>query len=161
MGVGQRRHARPWGCRVRRCDEGTPRCTQGDRRQRWMSAPRLGWSAGNSARGDIMAKWMGAALVGCAVALTVAGCGGSTDTGPTAAAVRVVQAPPASIANGALIPVEVQLVESTGGALSRSGVEIRAALGAGQGTLGGAERAWTDGNGRAAFSNLSIAGPVG
>lgn len=55
----------------------------------------------------------------------------------------------------------IQLLDAQGNPTSQSGVEVAVAIATGGGTLAGTVSRPTDGSGRAAFTDLSIAGPPG
>jgi adhesin/invasin len=71
---------------------------------------------------------------------------------------------PSSTATSGL-PLEqqpvIQLLDAQGNPTTQSGVEVGVTIATGGGTLGGTISRPTDGNGRAAFTDLSIAGPPG
>jgi hypothetical protein len=75
-----------------------------------------------------------------------------------------IQTPPsASAVSGAVLgqqPV-IQLLDAGGNPATQSGVSVQVAIATGGGSLGGATSALTDGNGRAAFTDLSITGLPG
>jgi VCBS repeat-containing protein len=76
------------------------------------------------------------------------------------AVLSIVTQPSSSARNGLRLerqPV-LQLRDADGNAVSRAGIQVSAALGAGSGDLTGTRQRSTDANGRATFTDLAIAG---
>jgi Big-like domain-containing protein len=87
----------------------------------------------------------------------------ATATAGAPARLSIQTAPSASAVSGAVLgqqPV-IQLLDAAGNPATQSGVAVQVAIATGGGSLGGATSALTDGNGRAAFTDLSISGPAG
>ena len=82
--------------------------------------------------------------------------------GPVAK-LAIATEPPADAPNATVFTPQpaVQLQDLAGNAVSVSGIAVTASLASGGGTLGGTLTVLTDGNGLAAFTNLTITGTVG
>lgn len=79
------------------------------------------------------------------------------------AALAIQTEPPQTARNGVQLdqaPV-VQLLDDRGNPVSQAGVQIGVAVGSGGGNLTGTRQRFTDGNGRATFSDLAIVGAAG
>ncbi len=87
----------------------------------------------------------------------------ATATAGAPARLSIQTQPSASAVSGAVLgqqPV-IQLLDAGGNAATQSGVAVQVAIATGGGSLGGATSKLTDGNGRAAFTDLSITGSPG
>jgi len=80
---------------------------------------------------------------------------------PPVLAIRTQPSSDASSGQAFARQPEIELRAADGRELHQAGITIGAGLASGSGTLGGASSVVTDENGRAAFSDLSIAGPAG
>jgi len=84
----------------------------------------------------------------------------ATATAGAPAALSIVTQPSPSARNGLRLerqPV-LQLRDADGNAVSRAGIQVSAAIGAGSGDLTGTRQRSTDANGRATFTDLAIVG---
>lgn len=86
-----------------------------------------------------------------------------TDTTRIATQVAITRQPASSAQSGVAFTQqpEVQLRDSAGVAVSRSGVVVTAAVDSGGGTLSGTATATTNSSGAAVFTNLALGGAVG
>ena len=87
----------------------------------------------------------------------------ATATAGAPARLALVTQPSSSAVSGVPLGQQpiVQLLDAAGNPAQQSGVEVRVAIAAGGGTLGGTTTRRTDGNGQAAFTDLSITGAPG
>jgi alpha-tubulin suppressor-like RCC1 family protein len=99
-----------------------------------------------------------------ALAAVLAGCSGNGGTNPPVAARLGMATEPGQTAQSG-VPVNpqpsVQVLDADGAPFATNGVLITASLASGGGTLGGTLGVRTDANGRAAFTDLVLGGPVG
>ena len=106
--------------------------------------------------GDYRLSFSAPALTGVASDLI------SVAAGPAARLALVALPPPAARSR---VPLEtqpsVQLQDASGNPVAQAGVEVRASLASGEGTLGGQTSAATNGNGRADYADLAIIGSPG
>ena len=87
----------------------------------------------------------------------------ATATAGAPARLSVLTQPSANAVSGAVLgqqPV-IQLLDAGGNPSAQGGVTVQVVIATGGGSLAGTVSTATDGNGRAAFSNLAIAGPPG
>jgi alpha-tubulin suppressor-like RCC1 family protein len=102
--------------------------------------------------------------LGVATALSVA-CGGDSGPGPAPVPVRlgVAVEPSASAASGVPLQVQpvLQVVDASGEPVASRGLLVTVSLASGGGTLSGGANTRTDPAGRAAFTDLVLAGPAG
>jgi len=106
-----------------------------------------------------------AAAVAAGLASSVPACGGSdSGTAPAVPArLGLLTEPAATAAAGVPLPTQpvVQVADAAGAPISVRGILVTASLGSGTGTLTGATGVRTDGDGRAAFQDLTLTGPTG
>jgi adhesin/invasin len=125
-------------------------------------------TSSTDAAGQASAAWtMGGTPGANTLSAVVSGIGvaafSATATAGAPARLAVLTQPSATAVSGAVLgqqPV-IQLLDAGGNPSTQSGVAVQAAIGAGSGSLGGATSTLTDGNGRAAFTNLAITGVPG
>jgi len=77
--------------------------------------------------------------------------------------IALVTAPPSTARSRVPLTVQpsVQLQDASGNALAQAGIEVKASIVSGGGTLGGQTSVLTNGNGRADFTDLAITGAPG
>jgi len=106
-----------------------------------------------------------AAAVAAGLASSVLACGGSdSGTAPAVPArLGLLTEPAATAAAGIALTTQpiVQVGDAAGVPISVRGLLVTASLGSGTGTLTGATGVRTDGDGRAAFQDLTLTGPTG
>lgn len=98
------------------------------------------------------------------VILLSAACSGSTGpTEPVAARLGMATEPSAEASSGVPLPTQpvVQVLDVNGAVVAARGVLVTVTIASGTGTLAGETGVRTDASGRAAFTDLALAGPVG
>jgi Big-like domain-containing protein len=120
------------------------------------------------ASGRASAAWtLGSSPGANTVSAVVSGIGvvgfSATATAGAAARLQIQTQPSASAVSGVPLAQQpvIQLLDAQGNQSKQSGVTVQVAIAAGGGTLSGTTTAQTDGNGRAAFSGLTLTGSAG
>jgi adhesin/invasin len=110
---------------------------------------------------------MGASPGANTVSAVVSGIGvaefSATATAGAPARLSVLTQPSSSAISGVALPQQpvIQLLDAAGNEAKQGGVEVRVSIASGGGSLGGTTSRLTDGDGRAAFSGLSLSGSAG
>lgn len=125
-------------------------------------------TSSTDAAGQATAAWtMGATPAPNTVSAVVSGIGvaefSATATAGAPARLSILTQPSANAVSGAVLgqqPV-IQLLDAGGNPATQSGVTVEVALATGGGSLAGTASKATDGDGRAAFTNLAITGAPG
>jgi len=125
-------------------------------------------TSSTDAAGQATAAWtMGGTPAPNTVSAVVSGIGvaefSATATAGAPARLSILTQPSANAVSGAALgqqPV-VQLLDAGGNPATQSGVTVQVVIAAGGGSLAGTASKVTDGNGRAAFTDLAISGPPG
>ncbi len=112
-----------------------------------------------------MASFPAFRLGAVAVAGLLAACGGDSGPGPAPGPARLGIAVEPSAAASSGVPLApqpvVQVLDANGDPVSTRGLLVTASVASGGGTLAGETSVRTGADGRAAFTDLAIAGPVG
>jgi adhesin/invasin len=125
-------------------------------------------TSATDANGRATATWtMGASPGANTVSAVVSGIGvaefSATATAGAPARLSVRTPPSSSAISGVVLPQQpvIQLLDAQGNEAKQSGVEVSVSIASGGGALGGTTSRLTDGDGRAAFSGLSLSGSAG
>jgi hypothetical protein len=125
-------------------------------------------TSATDASGRASATWtMGASPGANTVSAVVSGIGvaefSATATAGAPARLSVRTQPSSSAISGVALPQQpvIQLLDAQGNEAKQSAVEVRVSIASGGGSLGGTTSRLTDGDGRAAFTGLSLSGPAG
>jgi hypothetical protein len=120
------------------------------------------------ANGRASAAWtLGSSPGANTVSAVVSGIGvvgfSATATAGAAARLQIQTQPSASAVSGVPLAQQpvIQLLDAQGNQSKQGGVAVQVAIAAGGGTLSGTTTVQTDGNGRAAFSGLTLMGSAG
>jgi hypothetical protein len=125
-------------------------------------------TSATDAEGRASATWtMGGSPGANTVSAVVSGIGvaefSATATAGAPARLSVLTQPSSSAISGVALPQQpvIQLLDAQGNEAKQSGVEVSVAIASGGGSLGGTTSRLTDGDGRAAFTGLSLSGSPG
>jgi hypothetical protein len=125
-------------------------------------------TSATDADGRASAAWtMGGSPGANTVSAVVSGIGlaefSATATAGAPARLSVLTQPSSSAVSGVALPQQpvIQLLDAQGNESKQSGVEVSVSIASGGGSLDGATSRLTDGNGRAAFTGLTLSGPAG